>query len=160
MQIHLKCYFRYRWLDKKYVGTSAKIIVKKLLLDQFVITPPLLVIFFVGLYIFINQKPNLVFLLNFFYVSGMSIMEGKKNYFEECKNKMIPTFQTSCMFWLPAQSLNFMLIPPAFRVIYVGSCAFVWVNILCWIKRQKYWQNMIIWNLRYFWMLNENKTWC
>ncbi|XP_077285875.1 mpv17-like protein [Arctopsyche grandis] len=106
----------YRWLDKKYVGTTAKIIVKKLLLDQFVITPPLLVIFFVG----------------------MSIMEQKKNYFEECKNKLIPTFQTSCMFWLPAQTLNFMLVPPAFRVIYVGSCAFVWINILCWIKRQKY----------------------
>ncbi|KAG8237281.1 hypothetical protein J437_LFUL015891 [Ladona fulva] len=106
----------YKWLDRKYVGTAANIIAKKLVLDQFLLTPPLLVVFYVS----------------------MSIMERKKDLFEECRNKLLPTFKSSCMFWLPAQAVNFMLVPPAARVIYVGTCAFAWVNILCWIKRQDY----------------------
>ncbi|KAJ3663659.1 hypothetical protein Zmor_007892 [Zophobas morio] len=106
----------YRWLDRKFVGTSAKIVVQKLLLDQFLMTPQILIVFYVA----------------------MSIMERKKDIFEECREKIIPTFKTSCMFWLPAQSINFMLIPPPFRVVYVGTCSFAWVNILCWLKRQEY----------------------
>ncbi|XP_069688107.1 mpv17-like protein isoform X1 [Periplaneta americana] len=109
-------YIWYRWLDSRYVGTATKTIVKKLLLDQFVLTPPLLCAFFVI----------------------MSAMERKDDIFEECRKKMIPTFQTSCMFWLPAQTLNFIFIPPVARVVYVGTCAFIWINILVWIKRQKY----------------------
>lgn len=68
----------------------------------------------------------------------MSIMERVKDPFEECREKFLATFGRSCLFWLPAQSLNFLLVPPRFRVIYVGSCALVWVNILCWVKRQNY----------------------
>lgn len=63
-------------------------------------------------------------------------MERAKDPFEELRQKFLSTFGRSCLFWLPAQSLNFLLIPPKFRVIYVGSCALIWVNILCWIKRQ------------------------
>ena len=39
------------------------------------------------------------------------------------------------MFWLPAQALNFLLIPQHLRVVYVGTCSLLWVNILCIIKR-------------------------
>ncbi|XP_049808053.1 mpv17-like protein isoform X1 [Schistocerca nitens] len=108
--------FWYRWLDRRFVGTAAATVLKKMLLDQFVLTPPLLVAFYVS----------------------MSLMERKKDLFEECRNKLVPTFKTSCLFWMPAQLVNFMWVPPAARVIYVGSCALVWVNILCWFKRQDY----------------------
>lgn len=64
-------------------------------------------------------------------------MEGKDDLTLELKQKFLPTFGRSCMFWLPAQMFNFVLIPPKFRVIYMGVCGFVWVNILCWIKRQQ-----------------------
>ncbi|KAF5306441.1 hypothetical protein FQR65_LT07353 [Abscondita terminalis] len=74
--------FWYRWLDSRFVGKAPNIIVKKVLIDQFVLTPHLVWLFFVA----------------------MSIMEGKKDVFEECKQKYISTFQKSCMFWLPAQS--------------------------------------------------------
>ncbi|XP_018563503.1 mpv17-like protein [Anoplophora glabripennis] len=104
----------YRFLDKKFVGTTTKVIVKKLLIDQFFFTPQLLLVFYVS----------------------MSVMERKPDIFEEFRQKIGNTFKTSCMFWLPAQSINFLLIPPAFRVTYVGTCSFAWVNILCWIKRQ------------------------
>uniref|UniRef100_A0A336MAQ7 CSON014526 protein n=1 Tax=Culicoides sonorensis TaxID=179676 RepID=A0A336MAQ7_CULSO len=108
-------FFWYRWLDKFLPGTARKTIVKKLLMDQFLFTPPLLGVFF----------------------TGMSIMEGNPP-FEELQQKFVPTFARSCLFWLPAQTANFIFIPPQFRVIYVGACAFAWVNILCWVKRQNF----------------------
>lgn len=72
-----------------------------------------------------------------FYKIAMSAMEGKEDYFAELKAKFGPTFQTSCMFWLPATTINFMLIPNNFRVVYVGVCSFAWINILCWLKRKE-----------------------
>lgn len=105
----------YKWLDRSFPGTTKRIIVRKLFLDQFILTPPLLVIFF----------------------TGMSLMEMREHPFEECQKKILPTFVRSCMFWLPAQTVNFLLVPPHLRIVYMGCASFCWVNILCYIKRQK-----------------------
>lgn len=134
---------RYKWLDKTLPGTSKTIIIKKLGLDQFGLTPVLLVIFFTGMFCY---HLRYYLKLNCFsdYFVGMSIMERKTDVLEECREKFLPTFARSCLFWLPAQSMNFLFIPPRFRVIYVGTCSFVWVNILCWVKRQNYVSNEAI----------------
>lgn len=63
-------YFRYKWLDKKFVGTSKSVIIKKVLLDQFVMTPPLYVIFYLC----------------------MNLMEGRRDILKECKEKFLRTF--------------------------------------------------------------------
>merc|ERR1711953_1083073 len=105
----------YKWLDARFVGAAAKTIVQKMLLDQFVISPPILVTFYVL----------------------MSIMERRDDIFTECREKLIPTFQSSCLFWMPAQALNFLVVPPGLRVVYVGTCSLLWVNILCVLKRGK-----------------------
>ncbi|XP_043649030.1 mpv17-like protein isoform X1 [Drosophila teissieri] len=107
-------YLWYKWLDRAFPGTTKVIIVKKLVLDQFVLTPYLLTVFY----------------------AGMSIMEGSEDVFLELREKFVPTFMRSCIFWLPAQALNFSLVAPRFRVIYMGICGLIWVNILCWTKRQ------------------------
>ncbi|EDX10540.1 mpv17-like protein isoform X1 [Drosophila simulans] len=107
-------YLWYKWLDRAFPGTTKVIIVKKLVLDQFVLTPYLLTVFY----------------------AGMSIMEGSEDIFLELREKFVPTFMRSCIFWLPAQALNFSLVAPRFRVIYMGICGLIWVNILCWTKRQ------------------------
>ncbi|KAI8037738.1 mpv17-like protein isoform X1 [Drosophila gunungcola] len=107
-------YFWYKWLDRVLPGTTKIVIVKKLVLDQFVLTPYLLTVFY----------------------AGMSIMEGSEDTFLELREKFVPTFVRSCIFWLPAQALNFSLVAPRFRVIYMGVCGLIWVNILCWTKRQ------------------------
>ncbi|KAH8270032.1 hypothetical protein KR018_002785 [Drosophila ironensis] len=107
-------YLWYKWLDRAFPGTTKTIIVKKLVLDQFVLTPYLLTVFY----------------------AGMSIMEGSEDIFLELREKFVPTFVRSCVFWLPAQALNFSLVAPRFRVIYMGVCGLIWVNILCWTKRQ------------------------
>lgn len=83
------------------------------------------------------EKLHIKYSILHYLFTGMSLMERRENLFEECQQKFLPTFTRSCMFWLPAQTLNFIYVPPKFRVVYVGCCAFGWVNILCWIKRQK-----------------------
>ncbi|XP_017780921.1 PREDICTED: mpv17-like protein [Nicrophorus vespilloides] len=108
--------FWYKWLDAKFVGTGLKLVAKKLMVDQFVSVPPLLLIFFVS----------------------MSIMERKPNVLEEFQSKFKQTFVNSCMFWMPVQAINFTFVPAAFRVVYIGTASFAWVNILCYIKRQQY----------------------
>ncbi|XP_076169866.1 PXMP2/4 family protein 4-like [Ptiloglossa arizonensis] len=102
----------YKWLDATYKGKTMKIVLIKLSTDQFILTPPLVMMFFIS----------------------MSLMEGKADVFNECKVKFLQTFKTSCMYWLPVQFLNFLLIPPALRVSYVSVAAFCWVNILCYLK--------------------------
>lgn len=66
----------------------------------------------------------------------MSILEKKPDLLEECRNKFVNTFSASCLFWLPAQAVNFSLVPSVYRVTYIGTCSFAWINILCWFKRQ------------------------
>ncbi|XP_043271255.1 mpv17-like protein isoform X2 [Venturia canescens] len=106
-------YYWYKWLDRIFRGTTMKIIMVKLFADQFILTPPLLVLFFIS----------------------MSCLEGRKDITRECRMKFVKTFQTSCLYWIPVQFVNFLLIPPALRVLYVSVAAFCWVNILCYLKR-------------------------
>ncbi|KAI4502954.1 hypothetical protein M0802_001998 [Mischocyttarus mexicanus] len=102
----------YKWLDTFYKGKSIKLVLTKLFVDQFVLTPPLVCLFFIS----------------------MSLMESKSDILEECKTKFVKTFQTSCLFWIPVQFFNFILIPPTLRITYVSIAALCWVNILCYIK--------------------------
>lgn len=64
-------------------------------------------------------------------------MEGADDPFAELKAKFVPTFERACYFWIPVQAVNFCLIPPQFRIVYIGTCSLMWANILCWIKRQQ-----------------------
>ena len=69
----------YRWLDARFVGTAARVILPKLALDQFLISPPILALFYLL----------------------MSFMEGRQDVTAECREKLLPTFCSSCLFWMP-----------------------------------------------------------
>nr|CAD7255901.1 unnamed protein product [Timema shepardi] len=51
-------YFWYKWLDKHYAGTAAKTVVKKLLLDQFLFTPPLIIAFYLIELLILASRPD------------------------------------------------------------------------------------------------------
>ena len=72
------------------------------------------------------------------FYTGMSAMEGRKDVFKELKEKFWPTLKTSCEFWMPVQALNFAFVPNIFRVVYIGSMSFIWVNLLCLLKRDNF----------------------
>jgi len=104
----------YHWLDARFPCTSRSVVMKKLILDQFFLTPCLLAIFFIG----------------------MSYLEGKRGgkMLEECKRKFFKTFTADCLYWLPIQAINFLFVSPHLRVVYIGVTTFLWLNILCYIK--------------------------
>lgn len=104
----------YSWLDGKFPCTTTPVVVKKLFLDQFVFTPFVVVVFYVG----------------------MSYLEGKHGpaLFDELKEKGLQTFAMDCCFWLPASAINFIFVPAWLRVAFIGLSSFLWLNVLCWIK--------------------------
>lgn len=104
----------YSWLDNKFPSKAKSVIIKKVILDQFVFTPFVVIVFFVG----------------------MSYLEGKKGpkLFNELKEKGLKTFAMDCCFWIPATTVNFLFVPPMWRVAFIGLASFLWLNVLCWIK--------------------------
>lgn len=105
----------YRFLDRRWPGTANSAVTKKVLMDQFILEPPLICAFYIG----------------------MNIMEGREDIFIETKSKFLPTFAAGCIFWMPAMAVNFYFLPLSMRVGFVGVCTFVWDNFLCWLKRRK-----------------------
>lgn len=104
----------YRWLDDRFPCTSRSVVAKKLVLDQFLLTPWLVAIFYIG----------------------MSYLEGERgeSMLLELKQKFVKTFTLDCLYWLPIQALNFLFVPPGLRVAYIGITTFIWLNVLCYIK--------------------------
>jgi len=104
----------YSWLDNKFPCTSRAVVMKKLVLDQFLLTPWLLAIFFIG----------------------MAYLEGERgrSMLKELKIKFLKTFTFDCLYWLPVQAFNFLFVPPGLRVVYIGVTTFLWLNVLCYIK--------------------------
>ena len=83
-----------------------------MVLDQFLLTPVILVLFFIT----------------------MNAMEKKPDWLEECKQKFWKTFAADCCYWLPVQALNFAYVPGDLRVAFIAVATFMWVNVLCWFK--------------------------
>jgi len=104
----------YQWLDNRFPATNRKTVIKKIILDQFLLTPWLLAMFFIG----------------------MAFLEGAKGkaLLQELKEKFVKTFQLDCLYWIPIQAVNFVFVPPIFRVVFIGVTTFIWMNFLCFIK--------------------------
>jgi len=103
----------YKWLDGRFVGKTAAIVAKKVVLDLGVMGPINIFIFF----------------------TATALMERRQDVFAEHREKYIDTCLKQVYFWLPAQAANFYLLPTQYRVLYVGACSFLWLNLLCYIKR-------------------------
>jgi hypothetical protein len=41
----------------------------------------------------------------------MDYMEGKDNLFKEWREKFVPTYLIGLVFWIPAQAVNFAILP-------------------------------------------------
>ena len=53
----------------------------------------------------------------------------------EWREKFVLTYAVGLLFWVPAQALNFAVLPTRLRVTYVGLCTYVEVNILAVMRR-------------------------
>jgi len=104
-------HYWYTFLDKLIVGTSFRNVVKKVLVDQLSLPIPIAVFFI-----------------------AMSVMRAKPDVFEELKAKFLSTYIYGSILWPTTQFFNFMFIPRANRVLFIGFIELMWTNCLCFMK--------------------------
>ena len=81
---------RYGWLDTRYpVANTVRVIALKTVLDQTLLTIPLLLVFF----------------------PYMSWCQGQSDITKELREKFWVTYAASCCWFLPAQAINFKFVP-------------------------------------------------
>lgn len=110
--------FNYHWLrglERMFPGGGTKRVSLKVILDQLIAAPMTISAFYIGL----------------------STLEGAEDSFEDWKNKFWTSYKTGVVYWSTMQAVNFSLIPPATRTVFVGGVALGWTIFLCHFKQQK-----------------------
>ncbi len=69
--------------------------------------------------------------------AATSALEGQTDIFREMRQKFLLTYTLAICYWTPLQAVNFAVVPPANRVVFVAVCTFIEVNGLCLLKRWK-----------------------
>ncbi|CAH8612724.1 unnamed protein product [Heterobilharzia americana] len=107
-------YIYYSWLDKVFVGASFKVVAKKVFLDEVFLGP--------------------ISLLIFFFYNGFCDTYTMSGALERCRQSFIPSYVADLAFWPILQTINFALVPPAYRVLYVAFFTSIWDTYLCFLN--------------------------
>ncbi|KAJ8005082.1 hypothetical protein DPEC_G00142960 [Dallia pectoralis] len=110
--------FNYHWLkglERMFPGGGFKRVSGKVVLDQLVGAPATISVFFIGL----------------------SVLENKEDPLEDWKEKFWPSYKTGVVYWSTVQALNFSLVPPVVRTVFVGGASLVWTVFLCHLRQTK-----------------------
>ncbi|XP_038067881.1 mpv17-like protein 2 isoform X2 [Patiria miniata] len=99
-------HYWYLALDKFLPGVKARTVAKKILLDELIASPVMTSTFFVG----------------------MGLLEGKTlaESVDVLKKKFLTVYMVDILVWPPIQAINFFLVPPQLRVIYVNVFILLW----------------------------------
>ncbi|XP_026737868.1 mpv17-like protein 2 isoform X2 [Trichoplusia ni] len=92
------CHHWYKVLDRFIIGKTVDMVIKKLLLDQLIFSPIMIVTFFGSVALF-ESNPF-------------------ENFKEEMKDKFVTLYRAEWMVWPPAQIINFYYLPTRYRVLY------------------------------------------
>ncbi|XP_061686703.1 mpv17-like protein isoform X3 [Syngnathoides biaculeatus] len=106
-------FFWMRFLERRFPGNSAAMVLRKLVLDQTAAAPLATSVFY----------------------TGVSFLEGKDDIMEDWRDKFFNTYKTGLMFWPFMQFINFALVPPYVRTTFSGCCAFIWATFLCFSRQ-------------------------
>ncbi|XP_010871211.1 mpv17-like protein [Esox lucius] len=106
-------FFWMRFLERRFPGNTVGMVVRKLSLDQTAAAPLATSVFY----------------------TGVSLLEGKEDIFQDWREKFLNTYKTGLMFWPFMQFLNFSLVPLYLRTTFTGCCAFVWATFLCFSRQ-------------------------
>lgn len=92
------CHNWYNFLDRIIIGRSLKMVMKKLMLDQLICSPIVIMSFFATIAVF-EEHPL-------------------ENFTEEVRDKFWVLYKAEWVVWPPAQIINFYLLPTRYRVLY------------------------------------------
>ncbi|KAF7697788.1 mpv17-like protein [Silurus meridionalis] len=106
-------YFWLRALERRFPGRSISMVLSKVALDQSFSSPLAISVFY----------------------TGMSLLEGKEDIFEAWRERFFNTYKSGLMYWPFMQFMNFLLVPPFLRTVFMGCSAFVWSAFLCFSQQ-------------------------
>ncbi|XP_075060790.1 mpv17-like protein 2 isoform X2 [Mixophyes fleayi] len=109
-------HYWYIWLDRFLPGTTLKVIVKKVLLEQILVSPILGTIFFMGI----------------------GSLEGQtlRGSWDDFQGKFWEMYMVEWCVWPPAQLINFYFLPTKYRVMYVNVVTLGWDMYLSYLKHR------------------------
>ncbi|KAG9334304.1 hypothetical protein JZ751_008286 [Albula glossodonta] len=102
-------------LERMWPGGGAKRVVWKVFLDQLFAAPATISVFYVGL----------------------SVLEGRQDPFEDWREKFWTSYKTGVVYWSTMQAVNFSLVPPVARTVFVGGITLIWTVFLCHLRQQR-----------------------
>lgn len=111
------CHHWYIFLDKIIVGKSLDMVIKKLLLDQFICSPIIIMSFFATVAIF-EDSPI-------------------ENFTDEVSEKFWILYKAEWVVWPPAQIVNFYFLPTKYRVLYDNTISLGYDIYISHVKHQK-----------------------
>lgn len=92
------CHNWYKVLDRVIIGKTVEMVTKKLVLDQLIFSPIMILTVF-GSLALLEKNPL-------------------ENFKEEVEDKFVQLYRAEWVVWPPAQVINFYFLPTRFRVLY------------------------------------------
>ncbi|XP_072947520.1 mpv17-like protein 2 [Epargyreus clarus] len=111
------CHNWYNFLDKVIIGRTFDMVIKKLLLDQFICSPVVILSFFATVAVF-EDNPL-------------------ENFNDEVKEKFWTLYRAEWLVWPPAQIINFYFLPTKYRVVYDNTISLGYDIYTSHVKHQK-----------------------
>nr|XP_040022121.1 mpv17-like protein [Gasterosteus aculeatus aculeatus]XP_040022122.1 mpv17-like protein [Gasterosteus aculeatus aculeatus]XP_040022123.1 mpv17-like protein [Gasterosteus aculeatus aculeatus] len=109
--------FNYHWLrglERMLPGGGVKAVTGKVMVDQLVAAPLTISAFYIGL----------------------SLLENKDDLLEDWRQNFWTSYKTGVVFWSTMQAVNFALVPPVARTVFLGGIALTFTIFLCHLREQ------------------------